>query len=439
MAYIMQIQDTIHIPSIKDDRQTPLEDGIQVINWLAKIRWVAFVTQVLCLIPGIFLGFVTTQNIFYYLGTFSILAFWNIILYYLTRYKSGATIKFGSEVLLSSLTVDLIQLWILLALTGGWTNPFSSMVFIYGVLSACILPRNHWALFLVLLLVAIASLQTTFRADIPNRFPASEHLVDALVEMFVGTILMLLTASLVKDIIKRQFTLNQLRNRSLRMDRLRSIGALSSGICHQLATPLNSVRLRINRLERAVDSECRDQIQKDVTSIHRSLTACEHALKKLAAIHVDHQTSGFAEDDLVKLVKISVNAWCHSHDVSETCIAQNLPNKAVLPLPISSIPQVILDLLDNALEVQDPLFLELKLYETDGFWNLEFIDQGPGFPKQVLQHLGEPFNSQKTGGSGLGLYHAKLICQMTGGDLIVKNLKPKGSTVTCKFGKGGKS
>ena len=69
-------------------------------------------------------------------------------------------------------------------------------------------------------------------------------------------------------------------------------------------------------------------------------------------------------------------------------------------------------------------------------WTAEDIeivisDDGPGFPSQVLQHLGEPYISdraaarrgegERAGGLGLGLFIAKALLERSGARLEISN------------------
>ncbi|HEX2197517.1 MAG TPA: ATP-binding protein, partial [Burkholderiales bacterium] len=57
------------------------------------------------------------------------------------------------------------------------------------------------------------------------------------------------------------------------------------------------------------------------------------------------------------------------------------------------------------------------------------IDQGPGIPQDLLPYVFERFVSgrQRQGGLGLGLYLAKRIAAMHGGDLTVESQPGKGA------------
>jgi two-component system, OmpR family, sensor kinase len=57
-------------------------------------------------------------------------------------------------------------------------------------------------------------------------------------------------------------------------------------------------------------------------------------------------------------------------------------------------------------------------------------DQGPGIPNEVLPHIFERFytGKRREGGLGLGLYLAKRIASVHGGDLTAASPPGKGAS-----------
>ena len=64
------------------------------------------------------------------------------------------------------------------------------------------------------------------------------------------------------------------------------------------------------------------------------------------------------------------------------------------------------------------------------------MDSGPGIPASLRQHLGQPFVTTKSGGSGLGLYNATNLCVALGGRLEVGD-SPDGGAVVSLFLRSG--
>jgi signal transduction histidine kinase len=64
--------------------------------------------------------------------------------------------------------------------------------------------------------------------------------------------------------------------------------------------------------------------------------------------------------------------------------------------------------------------------------NVDVVDEGPGIPADILPHVFERFvsGSHREGGLGLGLYLAKRIAAVHGGDLTVESPPGKGARFT---------
>jgi signal transduction histidine kinase len=64
---------------------------------------------------------------------------------------------------------------------------------------------------------------------------------------------------------------------------------------------------------------------------------------------------------------------------------------------------------------------------------LQVEDDGPGFPREVLEHLFEPFVSTRPDGTGCGLVTMREVCRLHGGDLEVENEPGGGAVVTARL------
>ena len=407
------------------------DSQFDLVKWIIKLRWVTAALQFLSLIPAMYLGFVDQSNIMDYVLVMTLPVIVNSVL---TIYGPTLKEKMSPETqIMWGLIFDMQQLFVLLAMTGGWNNPFRSMLFVFATLAAMSLGKGRSMAIGVLLVVDIVLLQKIFRSDIPTRIDWSNTFADMLVESVVGLSLMAIVSSLISRLISQAKQVSQLRKARLRMDRLRAIGALSSGVCHQLATPLNNIGMRLERLLRETDESDEDTVA-NIRSMKRSLNKADRALRKLADIQVDPAASGWEKVDFGDFIDGAIKSWLADPARETVQVRCNNFPKLMVSIPVSSVMQVVLDIMDNGAEAKDNGVTCLTVsIEVDGkYVSVSVEDEGPGFSQQALTYLGEPFNSEKTEGSGLGLYHAQLIAQLMGGSLSVNNLE-KGAKVTFQF------
>ncbi|MBT8112796.1 MAG: hypothetical protein KJO47_03865, partial [Gammaproteobacteria bacterium] len=74
-------------------------------------------------------------------------------------------------------------------------------------------------------------------------------------------------------------------------------------------------------------------------------------------------------------------------------------------------------------------------FEISGvpFVSLVVVDDGPGFPNDLLERLFEPYVTTKTTGNGLGLAIVKKIVEEHGGTIRAENAPNKGARIKIRI------
>jgi Signal transduction histidine kinase len=75
----------------------------------------------------------------------------------------------------------------------------------------------------------------------------------------------------------------------------------------------------------------------------------------------------------------------------------------------------------------------VKLEFDNDYYNIQISDDGPGFPKEILDRLGQPYVSGNEQGMGLGIFISKNLIENIGGKIYIYNSKEKGAVVNIKF------
>ena len=99
--------------------------------------------------------------------------------------------------------------------------------------------------------------------------------------------------------------------------------------------------------------------------------------------------------------------------------------------------RMISNLVNNAVEVLgDKGAVNVGLTHENGNIILTVADNGKGIPPEILLKLGQRGETHgKTGGSGLGLYHARTTAESWDGSLVITSELGKGTTVTIQLPK----
>ncbi|MBI4668196.1 MAG: sensor histidine kinase [Elusimicrobia bacterium] len=97
--------------------------------------------------------------------------------------------------------------------------------------------------------------------------------------------------------------------------------------------------------------------------------------------------------------------------------------------------RVLSNLINNSVQaIGDKGLIFVTAFYDRGSIQLEVQDDGPGIPPDILAKLGQKgITHGKTGGAGLGLYHAKTMAEAWGGNLKITSEVGKGTTVTLIF------
>lgn len=93
--------------------------------------------------------------------------------------------------------------------------------------------------------------------------------------------------------------------------------------------------------------------------------------------------------------------------------------------------RMVSNLLNNAIEaLGDKGTVNVELDQKEGAIVLTVTDTGKGIPQEILAKLGQRGETHgKAGGSGLGLYHARITAESWGGSLTITSESGKGTTV----------
>ncbi|MCE1198983.1 MAG: ATP-binding protein [Marinilabiliales bacterium] len=103
----------------------------------------------------------------------------------------------------------------------------------------------------------------------------------------------------------------------------------------------------------------------------------------------------------------------------------------------NQIAQVLLNLVKNALEVNDKgnegKILVMAVIHADRRPEIRVVDNGPGIPEEILEQIFVPFFTTRENGSGIGLSLSRQIMRLHGGSLRVSSVPGKETVFTLAF------
>jgi two-component system sensor histidine kinase RegB len=323
------------------------------------------------------------------------------------------------------LSIDTLQLVLLLWITGGYLNPFSALLFIHAALGGILLLQFWSILHLLILGLGIGWLHSTaLMTPVIDRFGLSVGLSS---QLLVALALWGLTRWLAQLMAESHQQLTALREKSQSRERLRVLGALAAGFSHEFATPLNTLHLRLARLERQYPEA------SDIPPMHHALERCTQILRQMVGVTPEGAEEVEVQISFATLLPPILTAWQQEHPDTPLEWSPGPGWDEILLLPRLALTQALFNLLDNGHEAAPGKPLSLTLTLTTEEIRLQVMDRGPGWPDVVRRQWGEPFVTTKDDGTGLGLYSTGLVAQSLGGELSIGDRDGGGAWVCLRW------
>ncbi len=229
--------------------------------------------------------------------------------------------------------------------------------------------------------------------------------------------------------------LQSMQEQVLHMEKMASLGKLSSMIAHELNNPLSGIltlaKLSRKRLRDTVDEEKLARINSDLDIIAEEARRCGDIVRNLLFFARAHPQSR-AVCNLHTLIERSLRLVQHQIDLQQIEVRYEPPPVSVRAYcDESQLQQVLIALLINAIEAMpDGGTLTVDAATDAGRTLLRVTDTGIGISAADLQRVFEPFFTTKESGfgTGLGLSIVYGIVKQHGGDITVQSEPGHGSS-----------
>jgi len=327
---------------------------------------------------------------------------------------------------------DIIQLAVLLYMTGGLHNPFSVLILAPVTVSAAALSHRST---IGLSVLAAACIVVLAVAHLPLPWVDGEFQV---ADLFIGALAM----ALILAIIFLTFYVHRVAEESRRLSdalaaaqaaldreqRLSSLGALAAAAAHELGSPLGTISLVAKELAHELPAGSAQRA--DVDLLVSQSERCREILAELSR-RPDQNKDHFNVLPAGLLVELAAAPHARPHVALRI---ELLPDPAEPRDPLvprrPEIMHGLGNLLQNAIE-----FAREEVKVTIAWNRAEIIvtvtDDGPGFPQDVLRRLGDPYLSTASEGldqgqrqgdhMGLGIFIAQNLLERTGGIVSFRN------------------
>lgn len=249
--------------------------------------------------------------------------------------------------------------------------------------------------------------------------------------------------------VKAQVKVIDERQRQLyQADRLASIGQLAAGVAHEINNPLGFVKSNLSSAERYLGSllELRPVIPpaawqaRDLDALFQDfvelIRESRDGVERIARIVRD--LKGFSSVDQPEAQFVDLNAQLGSlvavvrgqqqPGVRVVTDFESLPQLRCVP---GQLNQAFLNIVQNAILAVGPGgTVTARTRATGKDVVVQFVDDGPGIPKEVLPRIFDPFFTTRAvgAGTGLGLTVTRDIVHAHDGRIAI-DCPPEGGTV----------
>ncbi len=325
------------------------------------------------------------------------------------------------------LLYDIFQLSALLYFTGGILNPFVILLIIPTIVSSTFLSMGTTIILGVITSFLLFLLSYTYLPlpglesnifDVPNFYKQG-----ILIAILIGLIfLSYFGIQFAGETKKRSEALNKLQEVISKEYELESLGGQAAAAAHSLGTPLATIAVVAKELKKEIGDD--KNFSKDIDLLISQTKRCSDILKKISKKQIkdDIFLSSIKFEDLLEEI---INSFKETSSKKIELSIQDDKNK----INIDRTPEIIYGLrnfIGNANKFSKSK-VDVYLKSNDKEVTVIIKDDGPGFPDDIFNFLGEPYiksKSKETGsnaGLGLGTFLGKTLLEKQGAKLSFKN------------------
>jgi two-component system sensor histidine kinase PilS (NtrC family) len=212
-----------------------------------------------------------------------------------------------------------------------------------------------------------------------------------------------------------------LMNARVQQSKLASLGRLSASIAHEIRNPVGAMSHAGQLLAESEGMTADDLRLTEIIRTHADRVS-----------HIIDNVLQLSRRESSRPEELQLEPWLNDFAAEftrtlelqegELSVAEAVEGLAVRMDP-SHLRQILWNLCDNAVKYASEtggILVELKAGRTLRHDRpfLEVLDQGHGVNPQTVDKIFEPFYTDKSGGTGLGLYISRELCELNRATLV---------------------
>ena len=407
----------------------PLQSRLRLQTSI-RLRWFAVAGQLLA-VAFVYFYFGFSLPLGLCLVLIALSAWINVYL----RMRFPPTHRLSPRLATLLLAYDLLQLGILLFLTGGIDNPFTVLIVAPVTVSAATLPARNTLLLGVLALAVTVTISIVhdplpwhadgaFELPILYKFGAFWAVTSCLI--FLG----LYVWRLAKEANEMSTALAATELVLAREQKLHALDGLAAAAAHELGTPLATIVLVAGELQKDIGDE--EAFRSDLKLLQDEAQRCRALLQKLTRDPAERDPLHASMS--IREIADEASAPYEARGVDVRIIVAGAEDGSLEPVTERK-PGVLFgvgNLIENAVDFARRQVAITVSWSAQSV-TLTIADDGPGFPPAILDQIGDPYVSsrkagplnrstrQRAGGLGLGMFIAKTLLERSGASVEASN------------------
>jgi len=354
-------------------------------------------------------------------------------IYLQLRVKSILIKDFSASIIL---IYDLVQLTALLYLTGGISNPFSILLIVPAIVSSTFLSMGTTIILGILTIILLFCL-SIFHHPLPGIHEHSQtfpklYLTGYFLAIVVGLVFLSYFGIRFSGESKRRTdAINKVQQVLAKEYELESLGGQAAAAAHSLGTPLATINVVASELKKEIGND--KEYSKDIELLISQTKRCGEILKKISKKQIK-EDEFFNKTKLNNLINEIIISFKETSSKKIYLVSDDDKNS----FNFQRSPELIYGLrnfIGNAVKFAKSK-VEIVLVSDKRTIKIKINDDGPGFPDDIKDIIGEPYINSKSiqvssnSGTGLGTFLGKTLLERKSANLdFTRDIKLGGASV----------
>lgn len=230
----------------------------------------------------------------------------------------------------------------------------------------------------------------------------------------------------LQDLEEKRQELERATAMMVRQEKIATLGTITSGLAHELNSPLGAI---LNSAERLLqDGALEHNQRRNLELIERAALRSRDVVRRLLAASRPSDSSGRQTCNVADVVRDTLDLYGGHLRMQDIALTTSIPETAFAAIGFTELSQITTNLLVNA---RDAVLERTDIHTKTIHVSVEIADRvymiitdnGPGISEEIMPRLYDAFVTTKElgKGTGLGLWIVRSLLDDANGDITVTN------------------